>query len=139
MSNLHKESNLSLRVSRFNDILISAATTHVGRSKPSRRSKPWITPHVPAKIRNRNRLQQTIHQNRQEWIDACRKVTEAINEAKQRAGRICFKMRCRTQTVPRCGKLSKVSTVLLTLTLLMKLCLTTVEQSLILNPKLSLH
>ena len=36
MSNLPNESNLSLRVSRFNDILISAATTHVGKSKPSR-------------------------------------------------------------------------------------------------------
>ena len=82
MSNLPNEPNLSLRVSRFNDILISAATTHVGKSKPSRRSKPWITPHVRAKIRNRNRLCQIIHQNRQEWIDVCREATEAINEAK---------------------------------------------------------
>ena len=82
MSNLPDESNLSLRVSRFNDILISAATIHVGKSKPSRRSKPWITPHVRAKIHNRNRLPQTIHQNRQEWIDACGEATEAINEAK---------------------------------------------------------
>ena len=35
-----------------------------------------------AKIRSWNRLRQTIHQNRQEWIDACREATEAINEAK---------------------------------------------------------
>ena len=46
MSNLPNEPNLSLRVSRFNSILISAATTHVGKSKPSRKSKPWMTPHV---------------------------------------------------------------------------------------------
>ena len=82
MSNLPNEPNLSLCVSRFNDILISAATTHVGKSKPSRRSNPWITPHVRAKICNRNCLRQTIHQNRQEWIDACREATETINEAK---------------------------------------------------------
>ena len=82
MSDLPNEPNLFLRVSRFNDILISTATTHVGKSKPSRRSKPWVTPHVRAKIRNRNRLRQRIHQNRQEWIDACREATEAINEAK---------------------------------------------------------
>ena len=37
---------------------------------------------MPAKIRNRNRLHQTVHQNRQEWIDACREANEAINEAK---------------------------------------------------------
>ena len=82
MTNLPHEPNLSLRVSRFNEILISAATTHVGKSKPSKRSKPWMNPHVRAKIRTRNRLRRTIHQNRQEWIDACLEAAEAINEAK---------------------------------------------------------
>ena len=83
MRNLPLEPNLSLWVSRFSDILISATTTHVGKSKPSERSKPWITPHVWAKIRNWNRLRQTIHQNHQEWIDTCREGTEAIIEAKK--------------------------------------------------------
>ena len=82
MSNLPNEPNLSLHVSHFNDILISAATTHIGKSKPSRRYKPWITPHVRAQICNRYRLRQTIHQNHQEWIDACCEAIEAINEAK---------------------------------------------------------
>ena len=82
MSNLPNEPNLSLSVSRFNDILISAATTHIGESKPSKRSKPWMTPHVGAKIRKLNRLCQTIHQNCKEWIDAYREATEAINEVK---------------------------------------------------------
>ena len=82
MSNLLNEPNLSLRVSRFNYILISAATTHVVKSKSSKRPKPWMTPHVRAKIRNRNRLCQTIHQNRQEWIDICQEANEVINEAK---------------------------------------------------------
>ena len=31
MNNLPKEPKLSIRISRFNDILISAATTHVGK------------------------------------------------------------------------------------------------------------
>ena len=82
MSNLPDEPNLSLRVSRFNDIIITAATTHVRRSKPSKKSKPWMIPHVRAKIRTRNRLRRTIHQNRQEWINACREANEAINKAK---------------------------------------------------------
>ena len=46
ISNLPRESKLSLRVSHFNGILISATTTQVGKSKPSKRSKPWMTPHV---------------------------------------------------------------------------------------------
>ena len=82
MGNLPDEPNLSLRVSRFNGILISAATTYVGKSKPSKKSKPWMTPHVRAKIRTRIRVRRTIHQNRQEWIDACREATEAINQTK---------------------------------------------------------
>ena len=41
-----------------------------------------MTLHVQAKICNRNCLRQTIHQNCQEWIDACREANEAINEAK---------------------------------------------------------
>ena len=82
MSNLPVEPNLSPCVSRFNGILISAATTHVRKSKPSKKSKPWMTPHVRTKICTRNHLRQSIHQNRQEWIDACREATEAINEAK---------------------------------------------------------
>ena len=82
MSNLPSEPNLSLRVSCFNDILISTATANVGKSKPNKRSKPWMTPHVRAKIHNCNRLHQAIHQNCQEWIDACSEANEAINEAK---------------------------------------------------------
>ena len=66
MSNLPNEPNLSLRGSCFNKILMSAATTHVGKSKPSKISKPWMAPHVRAKISNLNRLRQKIHQNRQE-------------------------------------------------------------------------
>ena len=41
-----------------------------------------MTPHVWAKIRNQNRLRHMIHQNRQEWIDACHEANKAINEAK---------------------------------------------------------
>ena len=41
-----------------------------------------MTPHVRAKIHNHNRLCQSIHQNRQEWIDACHEANEAINESK---------------------------------------------------------
>ena len=51
MNNLPDEHNLPLQVSRFIDILISTETTHVGRSKPGKKCKPWMTPHVQAKIR----------------------------------------------------------------------------------------
>ena len=44
-----------------------------------------------AKIRNCNRLCQTIHENCQEWIDACRDATKAINETKTESWRNLLK------------------------------------------------
>ena len=82
MDNFPREPNLSLCISRFNDILISSATIHVGKIKPSKKSKPWITPHVRAKIHTQSCLRQTIHQNQQEWINACSEATRATNEVK---------------------------------------------------------
>ena len=87
MGNLPNNPDLSLRVSRFNEILISAATTDVGKSKPSERSKPWMNPHVRPKIRNRNRLGHTVHQNRQKWINAYFESNEVISEAKAESWR----------------------------------------------------
>ena len=136
MSNLPHEPNLSFRVSCFNDILISAATTHVKRSKPSKRSKLWMTPHVRAKIRNQNRLCQTIRHNRQERIDACCEANEAINEAKAESWENLLQVAMSSSDGPNMWKVIKALTVLLVLTLLTKLCPTTIEPSLILNPKL---
>ena len=136
MSNLPHEPNSSLHVSRFNCILMSAATTHVGKAKPSKRSKPWMTPHVWAKIRIRNCLHQMIHQNCQEWRDACRDANEAINKAKTESWKNLLQDAMSIMTVQTSGQLFKISTVLLMLSLLM-LCPTTVELSLILNQKLT--
>ena len=90
-----------------------------------------MTPHVRAKIRNRNRLRQTIHLNRQEWIDACREATEAIIEAKTESWKNLLQDVMSNSDGPNMWK------VIQGLTLLTKLCPTTVERSLILNPKLT--
>ena len=82
MINLPHEPNLPLRVFSFNGILISVATTHIVKFKPSKRSKLWMTSQLQAKICTQNCLRRSIHQNHQEWVDACREATKAINEAK---------------------------------------------------------
>ena len=71
MQQLPEEPIISIHISRFNNILKSSVSLHVGRTKRSKKPKPWINPHVPAKISHRNRLRRTIHQIRQEWMDAC--------------------------------------------------------------------
>ena len=82
MTNLLDEPILSKQMAQFTEILNSVAETHVGKTKPRKKAKPWMTPHVRAKIRIRNQLRRTINKNRQEWINACREANEAINEAK---------------------------------------------------------
>ena len=82
MQQLLEECNISIRISRFSNIIKSSASLHVGRPKPSKKSKPWINPPVWRKICQHNRLHRTIHQNRQECINACWEANVAINEAK---------------------------------------------------------
>ena len=52
MPNLPEEPNLSGCMARFTSILNTVAETHVGKTKPGRQAKPWMTPHVQAKIRS---------------------------------------------------------------------------------------
>ena len=108
MQNLLDEPNLSLHISRFNDILISAAIIHMWKTKQSKKSKPWMALHVQAKICTRNRLRRTIHQNtRTGWMLAV-KLPRLSTRPRQIAGTISFKTQCRTQTTQICGKSSKV-------------------------------
>jgi len=74
-------------VIRFNSTLTNAAKKLVGRTKPGKRSKPWLTATVKAKIKLRNRLRRKINEKRKEWREACKDVNEAINRAKEESWR----------------------------------------------------
>ena len=78
MQQFPEEPNISIRISRFNNILKSVASLHVCKTKLSKKPKPWINP----EICNCNQLCHYIHQNREEWIDAYREEKVAINKAK---------------------------------------------------------
>ena len=77
-----EEPNMSIRIACFNNILTSVASFHIGKTKPSKKLKLWINPHDRPKIPNRNQFHQTIHQNQQEWTEACQEENGTINEAK---------------------------------------------------------
>ena len=80
---IEAEANITNRVLRFTDILTAVAEKHVGKSKPKRHTKPWLTPIVKQKIKLRNRLRRTVKDNRVQWIEACRDVNESIRIAKE--------------------------------------------------------
>ena len=116
MNNLPDEPNLSLCISCLNAILISisAAATHVWKTKPSKKSKPWVTSHVRSKIHTRNCLHL---------------ILRLSTMPRQKVGKTYLKMQCRILTAQTCGTSSKVWTVLQMPTLHTKLCPTNVEPS----------
>ena len=83
MADLPPEPDLQKRVARFARILSEAGMTHVGKTRPGKRTKSWMTPTVKGAIKKRNRLRRTVEQNREEWKQACAEVNEEIRIAKE--------------------------------------------------------
>jgi ribonuclease HI len=77
------EISLMNRIVQFNSIVIEAAKVHVRKVKPGKRTKAYMSPTLRAKIRKRNRLLGDFRNRKEEWIEACTEVSEAIREAKE--------------------------------------------------------
>ena len=82
-SKLKPMKNIKDRVERFVNILTETAKKAVGRTKPGKRTRPWLTPLVKSKIKIRNRLRRTIEKNRTEYREAAREVRDSIKVAKE--------------------------------------------------------
>ena len=78
-----QEGKLGDKIQQFSSILVEAGRKHVGKVKPGRKTRVWITPPVRAAIRQRNHLRRKIKTHRREWIEQCKKVKEEIANAKQ--------------------------------------------------------
>ena len=97
---------------KYNNILKSVASFHVGKTKPSKKQNPWVNQHVHPKICNQNRLCFTTHQNQQEWIEACWGANNTINEAKANSWQlISYTAPCQMPTVHIYGRLFKSSRI----------------------------
>ena len=70
-------------VTDFNKVVIEAAEKHVGKVKPGKRPKGWMTPTVRAAIRKRNALRRNIKTQRREWIESCKEARQEILRAKE--------------------------------------------------------
>jgi ribonuclease HI len=83
MTNIADDSNITSRVLEFNKILTEAATVHIGKVKPGKKTKSWFTPTVQGAIRKRNHLRHQVQTKRREWIEACHDAQEEIRKAKE--------------------------------------------------------
>jgi hypothetical protein len=55
----------------------------VGKVKPGRKTRVWLTPPVRAAIRQRNYLRRKIKTHRREWLEQCEVTRATIEKAKQ--------------------------------------------------------
>ena len=78
--------SLKERVERLVDAIIMSAVKHVRRVKPCKRTKCWMTPKVRRLSKNRNALRKTIKTTREEWLQACKEVSIARQEARREQG-----------------------------------------------------
>ena len=75
--------SLKDRISRFTQVLTDAGMKHVGKVKPGRKTRLWLTPPVRAAIRQRNSLRRKIKTHRREWLEQCEITRAEIEKAKQ--------------------------------------------------------
>jgi len=71
------------QIERFTTAMTEAGKKHVGKVKPGKRTRVYLTPEVREKIRDRNRLRREMKERKVEWQNACKDVKEAIQKAKE--------------------------------------------------------
>ena len=80
--NDYKEMDIEKHEEKTREIIIEAANRHIGKKKITTENKAWLTPEIREAIKERNRLRKTLIDNREEWTEAGRKVSEMIKEEK---------------------------------------------------------
>ena len=55
----------------------------MGKTKPRKTAKIFLTPTVRAALRKRNKLRKNVKLQRQEWLDACKEAQDEIKKARQ--------------------------------------------------------
>ncbi len=74
---------MNIRIRRLNRAVVSAAAKHVGKSKPSRKTKPRSTPALRDAIKQRNALRRAVQSNRVEYLAACVEVRRLSEETRR--------------------------------------------------------
>ena len=85
ISEINTDESLSTVWPKFGDVLVAAGHKHVGKVKPGKKTKPWLTPKVRAAVKDRNALRRKIKWKRREWLQACAKVREETRNAQMQS------------------------------------------------------
>ena len=67
---------------RLRGIITEAANKNIGRKKITNSAKSWLTPEITQAITKKNHLRESMKENRKEWADECRNISEMIKVEK---------------------------------------------------------
>ena len=87
VSKFSEEANLIKRATRFTECLKETAYTEVGKTKPRKTTKIYMTPTVRKALQKRNKARKNVKQNRQAWLESCKEAQEEIRKAKEESWR----------------------------------------------------
>jgi len=82
-SNYEKKMNVNKLEKKLRRAILKAAGKHIGKKKITENTKSYLTQEVKEEIKKRNALRRTVKDNREEWIQSCRKVSEMIRAEKE--------------------------------------------------------
>ena len=78
----YKKKNINKIEKLLRKNIIKAANKHIRKKKVTENTKSYLTEEIKLEIRNRNQLRKTLASNRDEWIEACRRVAQMIKQEK---------------------------------------------------------
>ena len=76
--------------SRYQDmckIMNQAGHLHVGKVRPARQTRQWMTREIRNLIKERNRLRRDVGQNRERWLNICHEIRKKSREAREQCWR----------------------------------------------------
>ena len=65
------------------EAIITAAKKYIGKKKISKKKKIYLTSEIREEIKKRNRLRRDMTNNREEWINSCKKIAEMIQQERR--------------------------------------------------------
>jgi hypothetical protein len=77
------EKSLKQMTTFFTSTIKETAEKHIGKIKRRGSGREWLTPEIKSAIKNRNRLRRDVHNNREEWVNECRRVQDLGKVAKE--------------------------------------------------------
>ena len=75
--------SLDMENKRFSNIMLEVAREKIGKIKVRNTGRDWMNSELRTEIKKRNTLRRTVANNREEWVNQCKKVQQMVAATKE--------------------------------------------------------